>query len=124
MLPAFLVPEIDAEENGSGPALDVSGQAGRVLRLTLGITRALEQQSLDVSIWGSSDGVTWSEHPVVAFPQKFYGGTYSMLMDLSKHPEVRWVQAHWKMNRWGRGSLKPMFGFYLFAQALESGLAA
>lgn len=117
MLPAFLVPEIDVEENGSGTVLDLGSAHGTALRLTLGITRALEQESLDLSIWGSADGATWQEHPLASFPQKFYCGTYSILVDLSKHPEVRCLQARWKMNRWGRGSLKPKFGFYLFVQA-------
>lgn len=117
MLPAFLVPEIDVDENGSGAVLDLGSAQGKALRLTLGITRALEQESFDLSIWGSADGALWPEHPVSAFPQKFYCGTYSILVDLSKHPEVRHLQARWKMNRWGRGSLKPKFGFYLFVQA-------
>jgi hypothetical protein len=38
-----------------------------------------------------------------------------MLVDLSRSPDVRYLRAQWKMNRWGRGSLKPLFGFYIFA---------
>jgi len=40
--------------------------------LTLAITNIIEQESLDVSIFGSADGATWDPKPVAAFPQKFY----------------------------------------------------
>ena len=50
----FLVPEKTVvNAKGDGAALDVSGAASRVFLLTLDITNILEQQSLDVSIYGS-----------------------------------------------------------------------
>ncbi len=61
MIDTFLVPEKTvANAKGDGPALDVSGAASRVFLLTLDITNILEQQALDVSIYGSADGSTWS----------------------------------------------------------------
>jgi hypothetical protein len=39
-----------------------------------------------------------------------------MLLDVRAHGRVRFVRAKWSMNRWGRGSLKPTFGMYLFVQ--------
>ncbi len=116
MVPGFILSEITAQEPGAGPSLDVATAAGRTLQLTLGITRSLEQESLDVTIWASPDGVEWGKQPVATFPQKFYCGTYTIMVDLSRHPDARFVRAQWKMNRWGRGSLKPLFGFYIFAE--------
>jgi hypothetical protein len=118
MVPGFILPEITTQESGSGPAVDVTEAAGRTLQLTLGITRSVEQESLEVEIFGSADGQEWRK--IAKFPQKFYCGTYSILVDLSRHPDVRLVRAQWKMNRWGRGSLKPLFGFYIFAESQNS----
>ena len=78
----------------------------------------VEQESLDVSIWGSADGKEWGAKPLIAFPQKFYVGVYTILLDLSAHPEVRYLQARWQVARWGVGSTKPMFTFYVFAEEL------
>ena len=55
-----------------------------MLLLTLGITRIIEQESLDLTIWGSANGDTWTQ--IAAFPQKFYCGTYSLLVDLTTAP--------------------------------------
>ncbi len=116
MLPNFLIPETIARQDGTGSPVPLAGAVGKPLLLTLGITSILEQESLDVAIYGSADGETWSDKPLVAFPQKFYCGTYSLLLDLSEHADTRCIRVQWKMNRWGRGEPKPLFGFYVFAQ--------
>jgi hypothetical protein len=125
MLPAFLVPETTVGEEGDGPAVELGSSQAKSLLLTLGITRIIEQESLDVSIWGSADQASWGPKPLVAFPQKFYCGTYQIHLDLSQHPEIKYVRVCWKTSRWGRGDPNPLFGFYLFAQeAAEEILAA
>jgi hypothetical protein len=96
---------------GDGPTLDVSGGAGRVFLLTLDITGIVEQESLDVSVYGSTDDATWGAKPVAAFPQKFYRGKSPLLLDLTAHPDVKFVRAHWDVGRWGRGVETPMFEF-------------
>jgi hypothetical protein len=96
---------------GDGPAVDIGGAAGRVFLVTLEITRILEQESLELSIFGSSDGATWDAKPVVSYPQKFYCGQSPLLLDLSAHPGVKFVRAHWEAARWGRGEETPMFEF-------------
>jgi hypothetical protein len=96
---------------GDGPAVDVSGGAGRVFLVTLDITEIIEQESLDVSIYGSADGTAWGAKPAAAFPQKFYRGESPLLLDLTSHPEVKFVRAHWDVARWGRGVETPMFEF-------------
>jgi hypothetical protein len=113
---SFLVTETKVSDNGSGPAVEVGTSAGGEILLTLGITKIIEQESLDVAIWGSADGNDWGAKPLAAFPQKFYAGAHSLLVDLSSRPEVRYLQARWQVARWGVGSPTPMFVFYLFAE--------
>ncbi|MGA2374460.1 MAG: hypothetical protein ABSF72_03005 [Candidatus Sulfotelmatobacter sp.] len=96
---------------GDGPTADVSGAEGRVFLLTLDITQIIEQESLDVSVYGSADGATWGAKPVAGFPQKFYRGEWPLLLDLTAHPDVKFVRAHWDVARWGRGVETPMFEF-------------
>lgn len=96
---------------GDGPIADVSGAAGRVFLLTLEITNIIEQESLEISFYGSADGAAWSPKPLAAFPQKFYRGESPLLLDLSAHPGVKFVRAHWEVARWGRGTETPMFEF-------------
>jgi len=116
MLPNFLLPEQTVRQNGAGPALDLGAHAGTVLSITLGINRIIEQESLDLTIWGSPDGENWGSKPLTRFPQKFYCGVYSLLLDLSDHPEVKHIRCDWKVSRWGRGEPTPLFGLYVFAE--------
>jgi len=96
---------------GDGSAIDVSGAASRVFLVTLAITKIIEQESLDVSIFGSSDGATWGAKSIAAFPQKFYREESPLLLDLTAHADVKFVRAHWEVARWGRGTETPMFEF-------------
>jgi hypothetical protein len=114
MIDTFLVPENTVvTAKGEGPGVDISGAANRVFLLILHITDIVEQESLDVSIQGSPDGTTWVGKPLATFPQKFYRGQHPLLLDLTQHPEVKFVRAHWEANRWGRGTETPMFRFQL-----------
>jgi hypothetical protein len=123
MLPQFLLPETIIREAGAGPELDLGEQQGGTLILTLGITRIIEQESIDLSIWGSTDGTDWGSRPLVAFPQKFYCGTYQILLDLAGHADVKYLRAKWQVNRWGKGTPKPLFGVYLFTQEMVQEMA-
>lgn len=119
MLPAFIHPESTVREPGSSQALDLGTSQGGLVLLTLGITRIIEQESLDVTVWGSPDNADWGAKPLTAFPQKFYCGTYQIMLDLTRHPGVKYLRVQWKVNRWGKGESKPLFGFYVFAQDFE-----
>ena len=111
MIDTFLVPEKTvATAKGDGPTVAVSRA---VFLLTLHITDIIEQESLDVSIYGSADGATWGAKPITSFPQKFYRGDHPMLLDLNEHADVKSVRAHWEVARWGRGSETPMFQFHV-----------
>lgn len=114
MLPQLLVPEKTvATAKGDGTPLDVSSAQSRVFLLTLAITNIIEQEALDVSIFISGDGTAWDSKPAVAFPQKFYMGETPILLDLTSRPEVKFIRAHWEVNRWGRGTETPMFEFHV-----------
>lgn len=119
MLPSFLIPESVIREDGEGPVVGVGSANGKLLLLTLGITRIIEQESLDLSIWGSVDGTDWGTK-LAGFPQKFYCGTYQLMLDLADFPDVQHLRVKYKVNRWGHGTQKPLFGLYLFAQETES----
>jgi hypothetical protein len=108
----ILVPANTAvSAKGDGTSVDVSGASARVFLVTLSITKIIEQESLDVSIFGSADGTTWSAKSIAAFPQKFYCEQSPLLLDLTAHPDVNRVRAHWEVARWGRGTETPMFEF-------------
>ena len=124
MLCAFLVPESVVREEGASPALDVGSAQGKPLTLTLGITRIIEQETLEVSIWGSADQTNWGAKPLVTFPQKFYCGVYRLPLNLSSSPEIRFLRAQWKVGRWGRGTPAPLFGIYVVAQETSDNVVA
>lgn len=124
MLPQFLLPETTVREAGTGPEIHLGDQQGEMLILTLGITRIIEQESIDISVWGSADGADWGAKPVIAFPQKFYCGTYQILLDLSERPEVKYLRIKWQVNRWGKGDPKPLFSIYLFLQGMQHRMVA
>jgi hypothetical protein len=98
---------------GDGPAVDIGGATNRVFLLTLDISDIIEQESLELTIFGSADGAAWEAKPLVTYPQEFYRGQYPLLLDLTAHPQVKFVRAHWDVARWGRGVETPMFEFGL-----------
>ena len=109
---AVLVPaKTVASAKGDGPSVDLSGTSNRVYLVTLEITKIIEQESLEVSIHGSADGMTWGAKPIITLPQKFYCGQSPLLLDVTAHPVVKFVRAHWEVSRWGRGVETPMFEF-------------
>ncbi len=112
MVDTFLVPaKTVVNAKGDGSAIDLGGASNRVFLLTLDITSIIEQESLDVSVYGSGDGTTWTPKPITYFPQKFYRGQHPLLLDLSEQKDVKFVRAHWEVGRWGRGTETPMFEF-------------
>lgn len=112
MIDTCLVPEKTVvTTKGDGPAVDVSSAGNRVFLLSLNIAEVVEQEALDVSVYGSADGAAWGAKPLTIFPQKFYRGPHPLLLDLTGQAEVKLVRAHWEVNRWGRGSETPMFEF-------------
>jgi hypothetical protein len=121
MMDTYLVPAgTKVTAKGDSEAVDVLGMSNRVVLLTLTITGILEQESLDVSVFGSADGTAWTEKPLIAFPQKFYRGEHPLLLDLQPYPEIKMLRAHWEVARWGRGETTPMFEFGLRAREVPA----
>jgi hypothetical protein len=108
----YLVPVDTAVETaGQGVAMEVGALARSTVFIVLRISEVIEQEALEVSLWGSADGQNWGSKPLFSFPQKFYPGASPAAVDLGQRPEVKFLQARWSANRWGRGSPRPSFKF-------------
>jgi hypothetical protein len=97
------------EASAVGASFNISESATRTFLCRLTVTDQIEQESLDVSIWGSADGETWPKRPLLKLPQQFYRGTTKLVLDLSLRSEVKFIRARWDLNRWGRVAPTPMF---------------
>ncbi len=108
----YLVPPDTAIETaGEGAAFEVGALAGSQVFIVLRISHVIEQESLEVSLWGSVDSKEWGRKPLFSFPQKFYTGAFPAAVDLGQRPEVKFLNVRWAANRWGRGSPRPYFKF-------------
>jgi hypothetical protein len=101
------------EQNGEGAAVDVGDSPTRTFFCIMEITDQIEQESADVSIWGSSDGENWGTQPLLRLPQQFYRGETRAVLDLAPVPEVKFIRAKWDLNRWGRVEPTPSFALGL-----------
>jgi hypothetical protein len=97
------------ESNGAGQSFDISRSQTRTFLCTLEVVDQIEQESIDVSVWGSADGENWGTKPIIKIPQAFYRGEERMVLDLTLHPATKFIQARWDLNRWGRVAPTPMF---------------
>ena len=117
---ALVPPGTQVETSGDGAAVEIPLSGPRLFVLDLAITQVIEQESLEISIWGSPDGNDWGKMPLLKFPQQFYRGTARMALDLSERPEVRFIRPRWDLSRWGRGVPKPRFTFGFIARPAVS----
>lgn len=101
--------------NGDGEAFNIDSSQTRTFLCSMDISEQIEQESIDVAIWGSVDGLDWGKMPLLKMPQRFYRGDTRQVLDLSTKPEIRFLRAKWELTRWGRVAPHPMFvvGFYL-----------
>ena len=108
----YLVPAgTTSEGSEKGAPLELGAWAGKKLLLVLQLDEVVEQESLHVSIWGSADGQDWGSQALFWFPQKFYSGVTPAALDLGQRPNIKFLQARWEANRWGRGIPRPHFKF-------------
>jgi len=105
----LIAPNTKMEASGDGAPFDISASASRTFLCLLTVADQLEQESLDVSIYGSADGSIWTPKPLLKMPQQFYRGHTKMVLDLSLRHEIKFIRAKWEVNRWGRGAPLPMF---------------
>jgi hypothetical protein len=101
--------------NGEGEPRDISASQTRTFLCSMDITGQLEQESVDISIWGSADGQDWGKFPLLKMPQRFYRGETRQVLDVSMQSKVRFIRAKWELTRWGRVAPHPVFvlGFHL-----------
>lgn len=114
-------PNTVVDASGEGTALELAPSSPRVFMCRLTIREVIEQESLDVSIWGSADGSNWGTQPILKLPQRFYTGNTQIVLDLRERPEVRFVRVRWDVNRWGRGQPLPRFKFDVRLEPVPSG---
>jgi hypothetical protein len=105
----LIPPRSRVTSNGDSSSQDVSGSKTRTFLCTLEITEQIEQESLDVSVWGSEDGQNWGAKPLLKLPQRFYRGQTRQILDLTLRPETKFIRARWELVRWGRVAPAPMF---------------
>ena len=113
-------PETLAETDGASPAYELGTLAGKPVMILLDVTEIIEQESLHVSMWGSPDGNDWGQQALFWYPQKFYRGITPAALDLRQLPGIKFLQARWEVNRWGRGDPRPLFKFGIEIQELTT----
>jgi hypothetical protein len=111
----LITPGTRITSNGEGEPHDISSSATRTFLCSMVITDQLEQESVDIAVWGSEDGQNWGTKPLLKIPQSFYRGETRQILDVSLKPEIRFLRAKWELARWGRVAPHPMFilGFHL-----------
>ena len=109
----------EIEVGGAGSSFELGLLTGKSLLLILRVTDIIEQESLHVSVWGSEDGQNWGTQPLFTFPQMFYRGATPAALHLGMRPEVKYLQARWDVNRFGRGYIQFYFRFDLELQTID-----
>ena len=116
-----LVSEAAIENRGSSAAIALGLLVEKPLLVVLRVEEIIEQESLHVSVWGSADGNNWGQKPLFWFPQIFYRSITPAALDLKQRPDVKFLQARWEVNRWGRGYPRPHFSISVNVQELSAG---
>ena len=66
--------------------------ATRTFLCALEITDQIEQESVDISVYGSADGQEWEKMPLLKMQQEFYRGLTRQVLDLTFRPEVKFLR--------------------------------
>lgn len=116
MLPITLLHETAVRESGETPVVALGEHASEDLQVSLSITHAIEHESIDVDILASDDGRLWRRTPAISFAQKFYCGTYHLVLPSNSG---RFIKAAWRVSRWGREQSRPFFRLNIAAETLR-----
>src|ERR1700685_1401561 len=95
--------------NGEGQSYEIAASETRTFMCTMFITDQIEQESVDISVWGSADGQDFGKMPLLKMPQRFYRGETRQVLDVSLKPEILFIRAKYDLTRWGRVAPHPMF---------------
>jgi hypothetical protein len=111
----LIPPDTRLTANGEGQPYEIAASETRTFLCSMFIEDQIEQESVDISVWGSADGQDWGKLPLLKMPQRFYRGETRQILDLTLKPEVRFLRAKWELVRWGRVAPHAMFvlGFHL-----------
>jgi hypothetical protein len=111
----LILPDTRLTANGEGQPYEIAASETRTFLCSMFIEDQIEQESVDISVWGSADGQDWGKLPLLKMPQRFYRGETRQILDLTLKPEIRFLRAKWELVRWGRVAPHPMFvlGFHL-----------
>src|ERR1700675_905451 len=111
----LIPPDTRLTANGEGQPYEIAASGTRTFLCSMFIEDQIEQESIDISVWGSADGEDWGKLPLLKIPQRFYKGDTRQVLDLSMKETIRFLRAKWELARWGRVAPHPMFvvGFYL-----------
>ena len=122
----LIPPDTRLTANGEGQPYEIAASETRTFLCSMFIEDQIEQESVDISVWGSADGQDWGKFPLLKMPQRFYRGETRQILDLTLKPEVRFLRAKWDLARWGRVAPHPMFvlGFHLTEIAAFAQIAA
>jgi len=120
----YLLPECLVFRDGTGASVELGASRGKLLVITLEISRVTEQDGLLVSIWGSADKSNWGTAPLVAFPTKSYCGIYSTLLNLASNDNLEHLRVHWHVRHRAKNEATPAFGFSVFAEESGSRVAS
>ncbi len=118
--PKYLVPQCQERNDGVGSIIELGDLRGKLLVVTLGINVVVEQEGLEISIWGSAEGSDWGVKPLLMFPQKSYCGVYATILNLTKKPAIRFLRVQWTMSRRAEQSSDLLFGFYVSLEEVHS----
>ena len=113
----YVVQETAVREGGQSSVFALGENTGQTLVVTLAITHAMEQESLDLDIYTSADGLSWPKEPEARFRQKSYCGTYHLTLPRS---EARYMKAVWEVSRWRHSAGRPFFQFYVSAEPVRA----
>ena len=111
MLPNFFVEETIARESGESAIFEIGQFARQSVVLTFGITHAVEQQHIQLQIYGSADGRVWSPRPLLNFPPKCYCGEYQLTLPPCDMP---YLKAAWRarpLGAHGSAAFFPLLSF-------------
>ena len=114
MLPNFLVEETTVRESGHSAVFNAQELSDQSLAITFGITHAVENETIEIDIHGSYDGVNWASEPLARFAPKSWCGTYRLTLPRA---DAQYLRAAWRVSRWSSADNQPFFRIYLFAEA-------
>src|ERR1700732_1115163 len=71
--------------NGEGQRYEIAASETRTFMCNMFITDQIEQESVDISVWGSADGQDFGKLPLLKMPQRFSARNGILLVGAVAH---------------------------------------